>query len=316
MDNYKRILFLGSKEIGFKSLSTLHSIGRKSIVGIVTIDDTIDDRSVLKKFSEFSKLHKIPIDIAKNREDADTIVRRYKPDLCVVVGWYWLIKKEILDSVPGGFIGIHNSLLPKYRGGSPLVWAIINGEKKIGLSLFSFSEGMDDGPIWGQRTIEISNNESVGKILRKLENESIEILKEKYPLILNNSIKPVSQNDDDATYCAQRIPDDGEIDWSKSSMEIHNFIRAQSKPYPGAFTFFKGGKLIITNAYPLDITYYGTPGQVARIDSNGVCVICGNQKPILLTMVVKFDSNEEIAAQEIIKSINTRFIFTCRKNFK
>jgi len=306
MGKVERVLFLGSKEIGFKSLSTLHSIEKKTIVGIITIDDSADERSVLNKFIEFSKINKIPLTIAKDRENADRLVRVYNPDLCIVIGWYWLIKKEVLDSVPYGFIGVHNSLLPKYRGGSPLVWAIINGEEKVGFTIFSFSEGIDDGPVWGQVSIEISNTESIAEILDKFERETVEFLKKIFPLILDDSIKPTPQNENESTYCSQRIPEDGAIDWSHSSIKIHNFIRAQSKPYPGAFTYIKGKKLTVLDTIPLDIIYFGTPGQIARIDHNGVWVICGDQKPLILK-VVQYDSDTNLAAQDVIRSINIRF---------
>ena len=306
MMKINRVLFLGSKEIGFKSLSTLYSIEKKYIIGIITIDDSADERSVLNKFIEFSRLNKIPLEIAKNRQNADILVSQFNPDLCIVVGWYWLIKKEVLNSVPYGFIGIHNSLLPKYRGGSPLVWAIINGERRVGFSLFSFSDGIDDGPLWGQKTIDISDNEYIGEIVTRIEKETVEFLKEKYPLILKYSIKPVLQKEDDATYCSQRIPEDGKIDWSLSSIKIFNFIRAQSKPYPGAFTYFRSKKMTVLEAYPLDITYFGTPGQVARINHDGVWVICGDQKPIVINRV-QYDSENILPAHEVIRSINDRF---------
>ncbi|MEW6605774.1 MAG: methionyl-tRNA formyltransferase, partial [Thermoproteota archaeon] len=243
----------------------------------------------------------------QDRLETEKLIRTLKPDLCVVSGWYWLISQDTLNFVPRGFIGIHNSLLPKYRGGSPLVWTMINGEQKAGVTLFSFTTGMDDGDIWDQRTIEIEFTDYVSDVLKKLEDKALCILREKYLDILKNKAKAIPQDSSEATYCAQRFPFDGLIDWKKTAVEVYNFVRAQSEPYPGAFTMYEGKKLTIWRAHPENITFYGTPGQVARITDSGVYVICGNQKPLVLDVVELEGKGDKEAANKVINSIKTRF---------
>lgn len=144
-------------------------------MAFLTVDDRTDSRSVFDEFISFSKENNISLSVARDRKESEELILRLKPDLCIVVGWYWLIIKEILERVENGFIGIHNSLLPKYRGSSPLVWAIINGDEKVGISLFKFSDGIDNGDILFQRSIHISYEEYISNILQKLEDEAIEI---------------------------------------------------------------------------------------------------------------------------------------------
>jgi methionyl-tRNA formyltransferase len=301
------VIFLGSKQFGFHCLEEIFELDPLSICAIITIDDRDDSRSAYKDFHAFANDNRVKLFVTQNRLQTEELIRALRPDLCLVSGWYWLISPETLNSVPRGFIGIHNSILPRYRGGSPLVWTIINGEQEAGVTLFSFTAGLDDGDIWGQKTVKIESTDYISDVLSKLEEKAISILREKYAEILEGKAKAYPQNGDEATYCAQRFPFDGLIDWRKTSFEIYNFVRAQSEPYPGAFTMYNGKKLTIWRAHPEDITYYGTPGQIARINDNGVYVICGNQKPLVLDVVELEGEGVKVSANKVISSIRIRF---------
>lgn len=300
----KKVLFMGSKPFGLRCLEEIYRLSPDTLIGIITIDDRSDSRNAFAEFESFAKKNKIELHVAANRKDSEMAITRFAPELCLVNGWYWLIGDETLESVRGGFLGMHNSLLPKYRGGSPLVWTIINGEMSAGLSLFSFTKGMDEGDIWAQESVDIEPGDYIGDVLNKLEETAVAVLREKYISILNGAVVPFPQDHIRATYCAMRLPDDGLIDWHKPANQLYNFIRAQSDPYPGAFTFIDGKKLIIWRAHPVDMVYYGTPGQVAKVTSEGVYVICGDNSPSVLE-IVELENGKEPAAK-VIKSIKTR----------
>lgn len=305
MRKIERVLFIGSKKLGLNCLKTMYNLSKETLIGVVTFDDTADGRGKLSDFTDFCSTNEIPLFVAKNRSDSEKIIQSQRPDICIVVGWYWLIGNETLNDVPYGLLGIHNSLLPKYRGGSPLIWSIINGEKNVGFSMFSFTEGMDEGDVWFQYKFELKQKDDIESVLEKFDTGAVELLKKKYKKILSGELKPKPQNHQEATYCAQRKPDDGIIDWNKSANQIFNFIRAQSHPYPGAFTIYKNKKLIIWKAIINSETYFGTAGQVARISNEGVTVICGDNKSITIKDI-EYDG-ERIAANALIKTINTRF---------
>jgi methionyl-tRNA formyltransferase len=300
----KKVLFIGSKPLGLHCLEEVFRLAPESLIGIITIDDRDDGRNVFGEFGSFAAKAGIELYVAKNRKDSENAIRRFGPDLCLVNGWYWIIGDDALQSVPGGFLGMHNSLLPKYRGGSPLVWTIINGEDRAGLSLFSFTSGMDEGDIWARDSVSIESEDYISDILYKLEEKAIIMLRENYLNILNDSIIPTPQDTCEVTYCCMRIPEDGLINWHGSAKQIYNFIRAQSDPYPGAFTFLDGKKLIIWRAHQVDITYYGTPGQVAKVTPDGTFIICGNNKPLILETLELENGKEQ--AGKIIKSVKTR----------
>jgi len=303
-----KVAFLGSKRLGLRVLQQIHFLSPESLCCAITIDDRDDVRSEWDGIHKYAEDREIPLRLAKNRRDADEIISELAPDLCLVAGWYWLIRSEVLESVPRGFIGIHYSLLPKYRGSSPLVWAIINGDPVAGFSIFSFTPGMDDGPIWAAGQVDIEETDAIGDVLCKLEGDVLKVLRDIYIDILNERITPVEQNHSELTYCAQRLPQDGLIDWTQPASSIHNFVRAQSEPYPGAFTWHENRKLIIWKATLDSSPYYGTPGQVARIGRESVHVICGDSRSVIIEQVELFDGESgRSAASEIVTSIKTRF---------
>lgn len=306
MSDFPKVVFLGSKNLGLRILQEIFTLLPDSLGAAVTIDDRQD--ALLTRYDAFQKYAEQinrPLFTVKNRNEADETILNLKPDLCIVVGWYWLIGKTILDKVPRGFIGIHNSLLPKYRGGSPLVWSLINGDAKAGFSLFTFTRGMDDGPIWAQDAVIVDASDYISDILHKIEAKAVGKFRENYLAIIKNEIQPFEQDHSQATYCAQRLPNDGRIDWALPADYIYNFIRAQSEPYPGAFTLYKDSKLIIWRAQPFPSQFYGTPGQVAKIGKDGVYVICGNNRAIILKDV-QLDKQRG-KAQDLIRSFTARF---------
>jgi methionyl-tRNA formyltransferase len=254
----RRVLFVGSKKIGLSCLKEMYNLSKDSLIGVVTINDEDDTRSEFKNIQKFCKKNNIPVSIAPSKQQSEDIILSYKPDICFVIGWYWLISEKTLNKVPNGFLGIHNSLLPLYKGGSPLVWQLINGEEEVGVSMFTLTKGVDNGDLWFQQKVKINNIDNINDVLLKIESQTIKNFKLYYLDIIKGKKSPTPQPNITESYCAQRIPGDGLVDWKKSSIEISNFIRAQSKPYPGAYSFYKEQKLIFWDVVLNKTTYYGT----------------------------------------------------------
>lgn len=131
--------------------------------------------------------------------------------------------------------GVHASLLPRYAGGAPLVWAIIEGQKKVGVTLFQLDDGVDSGPIVSQRAIRVQRDDDIASILAQVEEQTMQLIEEKIPHLLSADSPRVPQNLAARTVYPQRKPSDGQIDASASVRKIRNFVRAQTHPYPGAF---------------------------------------------------------------------------------
>ena len=152
------MIFIGSKQIGLEVLARIYELYPKQLKGVITFDDSNDIRTKLDSFKTLSKTIKKPLYILTKPSELVNVVEKVKPDLGIVVGWYWIIKPNILNKVRRGILGIHASQLPKYRGSAPLVWQIINGEKESGVTLFYFDKGMDSGDIVGQKRFKIKEN--------------------------------------------------------------------------------------------------------------------------------------------------------------
>ena len=183
----------------------------------------------------------------KRITDYTETLKDLNPDVILVMGWYYMVPKKIREIANYGAWGIHASLLPNYAGGAPLVWAIIEGEKRTGVSLFKLSDGVDDGDIITQAEFPIEPNDTIKEVYDKATSASIEVLND----VFSRGIDQIEVKVQDKTKIKvypQRSPADGEIDWSWPSEKIRNFIRAQTKPYPGAWTIINDKKVILWDA--------------------------------------------------------------------
>lgn len=206
-------------------------------------------------FADLAQRANVPlveIDIMEVTPLFDTLAG-WQPGLGVAVGWYYMLGDMIRRLFPLGCVGLHASLLPKYRGGAPLTWALINQEQETGVSLFHLADGVDDGDIVGQKKFAIAPRDTIATLLEKTERSSIELLREYVPGLLDGTAPRSPQDESLATVVPQRSPEDGEIDWSWPSDRIDAFIRAQTRPYPGAWTMIGGKKVTIWDAAVEDV---------------------------------------------------------------
>jgi methionyl-tRNA formyltransferase len=263
-----RIVFFGATELGFRCCQQLFEAGEE-VVGIFTIPQEFrisyspaPVRNVtFRSFEELAGEHHVPLVHVTTKMSDEQYVERlrgWRPDFGIVIGWYYMIPRVVRELFPRGVTGIHASLLPKYRGGAPLVWAIINGEDKAGVTLFYFDGGVDTGDVIAQQEFPITRDDTIRTVYEKATEASLAVLRDYVPLIRRGAAPRSPQDHSAATQFPQRKPEDGLIDWDKSAEEIRNFIRAQTKPYPGAFTFLNGKKVVIWDADVSD----ETPGQV------------------------------------------------------
>jgi methionyl-tRNA formyltransferase len=276
-DGIPNAVFLGSKALGLSVLQTILTSSRGLNWTIIHPYDENDSRSVFDEFKKFSVDHNVKLVVAKSSADAKHLIAECNAQIGFVCGWYWILDDAVLELVPRGLWGIHNSLLPKYRGGSPLVWSIINGDKEVGSTVFKISAGVDTGDILYQVKTHNHLEDNIQTILIRLESLLLNDLPDKWQALLNGKIELKKQRDVDATYCGQRIPDDGLIDWSKSATEIHNFIRAQSPPYPCAFSFSENERIYFEKTKIHAGIFDGTPGQILRRDRDYIVVACGER---------------------------------------
>lgn len=179
-----------------------------------------------------------------------TLIKR--ADFIFTVNYLFLLDKPALSLPDRGALNIHGSLLPLYRGRTPHVWAIINGEKHSGITVHIIDEGCDTGDIVLQRRIEITAEMTGNDLLQIFKGEYPDLVLESLSLVVNPCFSAKLQDDSKAIIFPKRTPDDGGINWNWSSERIANWVRAQALPYPGAFTVHAGERIIIDKCRIVD----------------------------------------------------------------
>jgi methionyl-tRNA formyltransferase len=213
-------------------------------------------------------------------EGLQKFIEEVKPDFAVVAGWYHMIPPSLLEKFP--WSGLHASLLPDYSGGAPLVWAIINGEEKTGISFFLMDKGVDNGDIIGQAETEIFWEDTIASLYARIEILGVDLLKEKLPLIAEGKVKYKKQDETLRKVYPQRSEPDGLINWKQEAFDIYNFVRAQTKPYPGAFTFIGGHKMRVWAGEIIDEEMTGPKGSFLK-NEFGSGFITGDKKWFRIT---------------------------------
>jgi len=266
----------------------MYRISPNSISVVAALDDNRDERGCLDLYHRFCEQTGLPLRVITKNSDLYQVIDEFKPNTCIVNGYYRILKPDLLAHFSAGCLGIHGSLLPDYRGGSPLVWSIINGDKESGISLFYFDDGIDTGDVVAQKRFEICDDETISDILAKVQQLSIELIEENFLQILTGTAPRKVQDHSKATYVAMRQPSDGQINWNWSASQVNNFIRAQTAPYPGAYTRLSTSeKLTIWKARRFGKPFHGPPGKIVQVLSNGVVVTCGDGSAIILENVQK-----------------------------
>lgn len=201
-------------------------------------------------------------------------------DLAFAVNWRYLIPTAILSRPRLGAYVFHDSLLPRYRGFSPTVWAMVNGESHTGVTLCQMADAVDAGDIVDQEAYPIGPRATIADVFTGLTDVYVELFRRTYPRLAAGTAVLRPQDHTAATYTCKRLPEDNAISWSDSTARIYNLIRACTRPYPGAFTTFQGAPLRIWSALPpeADRRYVGrVPGRVVEVlPDGGVIVLTGD----------------------------------------
>lgn len=241
------ILFMGGHELGAKTLE--HLINNNiNVVGVVV---SKNDNDWYRGVDEVADKFNLNLYEEKNINDQNFLnkIKSLNLDLIVCVNFDQILKKDIINLPNIGCINTHASLLPKYRGRAPLNWAMINGEKYSGVTVHFIDEGIDTGDIILQEKIKIDEDDYICDLLNKVKNTYPKIVLNAIQSLENNNINLIKPDLSKGFYVNKRNKDDGKIDFSKPSKDIMNFIKAISKPYPGAFLYHNNKKIIIWRAH-------------------------------------------------------------------
>ncbi len=271
-----KIIFAGNNERAIKTLKILNE--KQFNIDLVISHYKNDQNNYFKNLKKTAKDLKLKVISPKNINDKFTslLLNKIKPDLMILCGFSQNIVRKHIYSIPKfGTWNLHASDLPKFRGAAPLNWAIIKGEKKIGLSIIRIDEGVDTGAIIGKKIIKLKNNENIRTLSKKVNVIFPQLLLETIKRLKLGKIRYKKQNEKKATYYSKRFHKDSEISFKKMSADlISKLIRASVWPYSGAFFFHKKKKFFISENIKILKNYYGIPGRIIKIDKKNLIVIC------------------------------------------
>jgi len=296
------IFFMGTPEFGVKSLEVLTK-SRHKVVGVLTNPDRPSGRGNKIIFSPVKqKAIELNIPVFQpekiNTPEFKAILDSMRPDLLITVCCSHYITKWIREYPKYGSINLHPSLLPLYRGTSPIIEPIIRGDKKSGITTFYLDKGWDTGDMIIQREIPIEPKETGGSLHDKLSLLGSDILLETVNLIEEGKVVRTVQNHEMACYTDKIFPVHGEIEWSGSSADIERKIRAYT-PFPGTYTYYKGEKVKIWEANTGG-EYTGKPGVIIHACEKDGLVI-GTGSGLLEIVTLQMPSRKKTGAREFLR---------------
>ena len=298
------IVYMGTPEFSVGPLREL--IKKYNISLVVTQPDKKVGRKQEIKFSpvkEFAIEHGIEVfQPEKIREDYKPILDK-NPDLIITCAYGQIIPKEILDFPKYKCINIHASLLPKYRGGAPIHHSIINGDEYTGVTIMYMDTKMDSGDILYQEKIKIEDTDNVGTMFSKLSELGSEMIIESLPKIIDGSIKPVKQNEEEVTYAYNISKEDEILDFNNTSRDIFNKIRGLN-PFPVSYSILDGKRVKIYSSRIGTSNKNGEMGSIINIYDDGIGVKTKDGEIIITEL--QFEGKKRSSTKEYLNGIQDK----------
>jgi len=298
-----RIVFAGTGEFGVPCLEALVASDQHFVLSVLTQPDRPAGRQqklLPSPIKECALRHQLqifqPEDI--NAASALSQIRYQKPDLMLVVAYGQILKKPILELPERGCWNVHASLLPKYRGASPIAAAIRDRQKRTGVTIMQMNEGLDTGDILDSVATRIRPDETTGMLHDRLAKKAAPLLLELLSKAEKGKLRRARQNNAEASMAPRMSKEDGKIDWDRNPDEIEAHIRAM-QPWPGAYTWIPEGtdqKMLKIFSVILSRRAKGRPGEIVEVNSHGILVAA--KKGGVLLREVQLEGRKRMSAAE------------------
>lgn len=295
-----KIVFFGTHEFAASILEGLIDFPFFDIVLVITQpDQPVGRKQVLTPplTKVIAEKHKIPVAQPETLKNFEFPVTDF--DVSIVIEYGRIIPERLLSVPTYKTLNIHPSLLPKYRGPTPIQAALLHGDTKTGVTIMQMDATMDTGPILLQKEVDVNPDDTFLTLREKLMPLALEALLEVLPLYIDESVKPKAQNNDAATYCKLLTREDGKIDWNRPAQEIYNQYRALS-PWPGVWTLWDRKRLKILEMKPAFLQL--EPGKVSL--QNGK-VFIGSTSSALEIISLQLEGKPEMNAKSFANGYKT-----------
>ena len=299
-----RILFMGTPEFAVPSLEHL-ILNQYQLVAVYTQPDKPIGRGrslVSLPVKRAAVTWKLPVvqPVSLKRAEVVAQLADFHPDVIVVAAFGQILPQSVLDIPSCGCINIHPSLLPRFRGASPVAAAILAGDEFTGVSIMLMDSGLDTGPVLARAPISISPGDTTGSLTVKLSLVAARLLQEVLVRWSRDEITPRPQNETEATYSAPITKEAGEIDWHLPAVDIWRRVRA-FQPWPGCYTSWQGKRLEIIEAVPLPGEVTFEVGQVVALNKEGVAFGVYTGDGILGVLKVQLEGRRALPAAEFVR---------------
>ena len=269
---------MGTPEFAVPSLAVLVAQPEHQIVAVVTQPDAPAGRGkqlAQSPMKQWALAHGLPVLQPPSLKPPEAVeeLRAYQPDVIVVAAFGQILRRAVLDMPPHGCVNVHGSLLPRWRGASPVSAAIAAGDTGTGITIMRMDVGLDSGPMLSKRPEAIRADDTTGSLMARLALVGADLLVETLPGYLQGSLVPEAQDTTQVTLCKQIKKEEGRIDWQRSAIDIDRHVRAMS-PWPSAFTLLNSKLLKIGRAEIRDRRISDVPGLI-HVEKNTILVQCG-----------------------------------------
>ena len=304
-----RIVFCGTPEFAVPSLRRLAASPEFSVEAVITQPDRPRGRgghvtgSPVKDAALELGLHVYQPESIKS-ESAQEFLKRVAPDAVVIIAYGQIVPARLLTIPRLGWINLHGSLLPAYRGAAPIHWAIANGETVTGLTAMQIDAGMDTGPTLLRREVEIGPDETTPELAARMSAMGAELIAESLVRFNRGEITPAPQDGKNATYAPILKKEDGRIDWSRPAQQIYNRMRGFT-PWPGAYTTFRGQTCHLWGrpGSPGAVGAEATIGQIIS-ESKEIHVVCGEATRLRVESV-QVEGRKKLTVREFANGART-----------
>lgn len=265
------------QDIGYVGLDTLLELGA-DIAAVVTHRDDPGETIWFRSVAERARRAGLPVLMPASVNDPGVVreLAALAPDVILSIYFRDILKPEVLRLAARGALNLHGSLLPRYRGRSPVNWVLVHGERETGVTLHHMEARPDTGDIVAQRAVPITDDDTALTLNRKLGEAAGALLRETFPQLVAGTAPRIPQDHTAATYFGGRRPEDGRMAWSQTAAQLYNLVRAVTHPYPGAFTTWRGERLLVWQARRVDDAPGRAPGHVLGIRrGEGLAVATG-----------------------------------------
>jgi methionyl-tRNA formyltransferase len=273
-----RTVWVSFDTIGRDCLEAATEAGAE-IVGVVTLPGPIDpNRSGQCSFDDVAARLDAALVETRDVNSLETlnVIRKLEPELIFVVGWSQLVHDPFIALASEGVFGMHPTLLPRHRGRAPIPWTILTGLARTGVTLFEIVEASaDSGSIVGQATLDVAHDETATTLFARIADAHVALTREFVPQLMARSAPRTQQDPSRASSWPRRAPADGIIDWETRAPYLYDWVRAQTRPYPGAFSFLGDEKVIVWAARPVELAEGAPAGTIVEVTAEGPVVACG-----------------------------------------